>query len=167
MLDTCRAILLAALQPLGLKQIVTEEKDAGAIKVKPYAVLEWGDEELTRSRRRLRHTDNLAAGTRTIHQQVATRSIWFRIRLVADTPAKVDQLVTQLITNLPSRVSDPQLGSITLALSGAETPDSIGVVAREARWEGQVQFQAPVIGTRTVPLINLATDLVVETDPLT
>ncbi|MFZ5826505.1 MAG: hypothetical protein ACOY94_19605 [Bacillota bacterium] len=164
MLDRCRAILTSALAPLGLKETITEEKDAGKLKPTPYAVLLWGDEDLQRSRRRLGHTDDLATGTRTIHRQVARRTIWLIVRLVAETTTQLDGLVTQLVANLPPRVQDPELGTITVSLRGAETPVAEGVIRRQAQWEGTIEFVAPVLGSTQVRLFNLETELALQTE---
>lgn len=164
MLDACRAVVTSALQPLGLKEIRYEEKDAGALKPRPYGVLLWGDEDLQSSRRRLGHTDDTTANTRTIHRQVARRTIVLQIRLVAETTTQLDDLVERFLANLPPRVQHDSLGTITLNLSGAETPPAEGVVRREARWDGMVEFTAPVVQNTTVPLFILSTDLAIETE---
>lgn len=164
MLETCRAAIDAALKPLGLKDVLREESDGGAFKAKPYGLLAWGDEDLRRSHRRIGQTDDRLRWTRTITDQVAVRTIPLQVRLVADTTDQLDRLVDQFLTNLPARLIHADMGVITVALRGAETPPAEGVVRQKAQWDGVVEFTGSVIRTRTVRLFNLAGELSLESE---
>lgn len=162
MIQACKDHVAAVLQALNV-QVRTDPEDLGRYTgALPYAVVLAEKGLLERDGTRVAVSNDLVAKTRTYRLRLYKRTQPLRVYLVHRTEAAADDLLGQFLAGLGSRLLDAG-NAVTIHPQTPEWLADQSLLDQKAAVELVVEFRGGVYKDEVVPLADLASDLVVET----
>lgn len=148
MIAAARELLVSTLRELAVPVVHTHADDLAARQGPLWAAVLLRDDRLERDGSRVART---GAGYR---RRVFRRTVTFEVTVAARTVEQAEQLVSGLLSRLPSRIDDGEGNAVRVSAGSASREEDRSLLAERAACRVDIEFQGGVYRDEPVALFR-------------